>query len=80
LRILGRVDEAAGSVSCDITEFTIPTDDWNSYPSGIVVGPDGNLWFTESSSNKIAHTNPAGANTPPVDGSAVAPTPDAAAE
>jgi len=50
------------------------------YPSGIVVGPDGNLWFTETSSNKIAHTNPAKANTPPIDASAVAPTPDAAAE
>lgn len=30
----------------------------NSYPNAIVRGPDGNLWFTETGTNKIAHTNP----------------------
>jgi virginiamycin B lyase len=34
-----------------IQEFTIPTA--NSAPTGIVAGPDGALWFTESSSKKI---------------------------
>ena len=33
------------------TEFTIPTS--GSTPQGIVTGPDGNLWFTEYSGNKI---------------------------
>jgi streptogramin lyase len=34
-----------------ITEFPIPTA--NSQPRGITAGPDGNLWFTESSGDKI---------------------------
>lgn len=34
-----------------ITEFSIPTT--GSWPMGITAGPDGNLWFTESSSDKI---------------------------
>ncbi len=39
-----------------ITEFRIPTPD--SYPSAITAGPDGNLWFTESHTNKIGMLNP----------------------
>src|SRR5207302_10701435 len=31
--------------------FQVPTS--NSGPAGISSGPDGNLWFTESSGNKI---------------------------
>ena len=34
-----------------ITEFPIPTI--SSFPTGITAGPDGNLWFTESSGDKI---------------------------
>lgn len=34
-----------------ISEFTVPTT--NSFPNGIVVGPDGALWFTEYFANKI---------------------------
>jgi streptogramin lyase len=34
-----------------ITEFPVPTA--NSLPNGIAAGPDGNLWFTEQSGNKI---------------------------
>jgi streptogramin lyase len=34
-----------------ITEFPIPTI--SSFPTGITAGPDGNLWFTESSGGKI---------------------------
>jgi streptogramin lyase len=30
----------------------------NSEPQGITAGPDGNLWFTESASNKIGMINP----------------------
>jgi streptogramin lyase len=33
------------------TEYPLPTG--NSSPWGIAAGPDGNLWFTESSGNKI---------------------------
>jgi uncharacterized protein (TIGR03437 family) len=37
--------------SGSITEFPIPTQASN--PSGITVGPDGNIWFTELGSKKI---------------------------
>src|SRR5215467_11039189 len=41
-----------------ITEFSIPTA--KSIPFGITVGPDGNLWFTESNANRIGRISPAG--------------------
>ena len=41
-----------------ITEFSIPTAE--SGPSGIVAGPDGNLWFTENQRNQIGRITPAG--------------------
>jgi streptogramin lyase len=34
-----------------ITEFPIPTPD--SGPEGIALGPDGAIWFTENTGNKI---------------------------
>ena len=40
-----------------ITEFTVPTA--GSQP-GIAAGPDGNLWFTEITGNKIGRITPAG--------------------
>ncbi|MGY2894940.1 virginiamycin B lyase family protein [Deinococcus sp. UYEF24] len=40
-------------------EFTVPTV--SSGSTGITSGPDGNLWFTESGSNKIGRVTPAGA-------------------
>src|SRR5262249_32483727 len=41
-----------------VTEFSIPTA--NSSPYGITAGPDGNLWFVESSAkaNKIGKITP----------------------
>ena len=39
-----------------ITEFPVPTA--SSGPWGITAGPDGNLWFTERSANKIGMINP----------------------
>jgi virginiamycin B lyase len=36
---------------CRIKEYPIPTP--LSRPWGIAVGPDGNLWFTETLGNKI---------------------------
>ena len=38
-------------ISGAIIEFPIPTS--NSNPSGLAVGPDGNLWFTEQNRAKI---------------------------
>jgi streptogramin lyase len=42
-----------------ITEFAIPT--LKSVPFGVTRGPDGNLWFTESSANQIGQLSPTGA-------------------
>ncbi len=44
-----------------ITEFPINTI--NSAPYGITMGPDGNLWFTESNCNKIGRITPIGSIT-----------------
>ena len=41
-----------------ITEFPIPTS--FAQPQGITVGPDGNLWFTESDLNEIGRITPSG--------------------
>jgi virginiamycin B lyase len=34
-----------------VTEFALPTP--GGGPFGLAIGPDGNLWFTESAGNKI---------------------------
>src|SRR5271165_790374 len=39
-----------------ISEVALP----NSGPVGITAGPDGNLWFTEFSGNKIGRITPGG--------------------
>jgi virginiamycin B lyase len=36
--------------------YVIPTD--HAFPSQIAVGPDGNLWFAESTANKIGRLAP----------------------
>jgi len=41
-----------------ITEFQIPTR--ASGPSSIVTGPDGNLWFTETTGDRIGRITPSG--------------------
>jgi streptogramin lyase len=41
-----------------ITEFPIPTA--HSGPNGIVLGPDGNLWFVETTANQIGRMKPDG--------------------
>lgn len=38
--------------------FPIPTSD--SQPISIVLGPDGNFWFTEQNASKVARVTPAG--------------------
>src|SRR5262245_61055452 len=50
--------EAVVAGAQTITEFTIPTTD--SHPEGITVGPDGALWFTEFSGQKIGRVTTAG--------------------
>jgi streptogramin lyase len=42
--------------SVTINEFPIPTA--GSGPTGIALGPDGNLWFTEGNAGKIGVINP----------------------
>jgi virginiamycin B lyase len=43
---------AASAAPGRIKEFVVPTQD--SHPGGIVLGPDGGVWFTELATNKIA--------------------------
>ena len=56
-------DHSQGGV---ITEFAAPLPAGgtsflpSSYPSGLVVGPDGNLWFTMDGSNTIGRMTPSG--------------------
>ncbi len=62
LLLLGAVTGAfAASPVGEISTYPIPTA--NSYPFSITSGPDGNLWFTEAGSNKIAKITTAGAIT-----------------
>jgi virginiamycin B lyase len=44
-----------------VTEFALPTSP--SQPQDITVGPDGNLWFTESTGNRVGRITTAGAVT-----------------
>ena len=48
----------AWAAPAPITEFAIPTA--SSSPWAIAPGPDGNLWFTEESGNKIGRITPSG--------------------
>jgi virginiamycin B lyase len=41
-----------------ITEFALPNA--NSGPTFITAGPDGNVWFTEYSGNKVSRITPDG--------------------
>jgi streptogramin lyase len=51
-------DLAAAQATGTITEFSIPTPE--SHPEGIAAGPDGNIWFTEPSTDKIGKIAPTG--------------------
>src|SRR5262245_35847342 len=49
---------------CTPSQFiTFPLPSPSSAPSGIVDGPDGNLWFTEANADKIGRITPSGAIT-----------------
>jgi streptogramin lyase len=56
-----RQQDWAGYPGGSFTEFAIPTA--ISWPYGITSGPDGNLWFTENSGNKIGRITPGGSVT-----------------
>ena len=45
-------------VPSTLNTFALPTA--GSAPSGIVAGPDGNLWFTEANTDKIGRITPSG--------------------
>ena len=49
---------AEGARAQTMTEFPVPTADTG--PTDITTGPDGNLWFTELSGNRIGRITPAG--------------------
>jgi len=47
--------------TANIVEFPIPMIGlWKSVPMAIAAGPDGNLWFVESSGNKLAYVTTSG--------------------
>ena len=52
---------ALGQPQIAIGGYPVPTA--GSYPGGITAGPDGALWFTEFSGNKIGRITTAGAIT-----------------
>src|SRR5205823_6545279 len=45
-------------MSNGVTEYTVPTT--SSQPEGLITGPDGLLWFTESASGKIGKVTTSG--------------------
>lgn len=45
--------------SADVTEYAIPTSN-SGAGGGMAVGPDGNVWFTEQNSSKVASITPNG--------------------
>jgi streptogramin lyase len=54
----GGEEDALHVFTAQFAEFPIPTE--NSQPSGITIGPDGNIWFTEAGANKIGRMTPSG--------------------
>jgi virginiamycin B lyase len=53
------------TTSGSFTEYTIPTvpaspGEFTPGPAGITAGPDGNLWFTDPFSNKVARVTTSG--------------------
>ena len=62
LLILLLVLAAPAGAAPTITEFPIPMEDpvlAPAQPEGIVMGPDGKIWFTEEKGNKIGRVDPA---------------------
>lgn len=53
-------DNGIGRLAADGEIHEMPTPTRDSGPSGIVVGPDGDLWFAESAANKLGRITPDG--------------------
>jgi streptogramin lyase len=58
IAILAAPASGTQALAQTVTEFPLPTA--GSLPSGITLGPDGALWFTESAGNKIGRITTAG--------------------
>jgi streptogramin lyase len=62
-------NNAIGKIAIDgtITEYTIEPnlDPYTLRPFGIAEGPDGNIWFTEQTGNKIGRMTPSGVMSSP---------------
>lgn len=56
--VLGPIPSAAATTG-QITEFSTGITP-ASYPWGITAGPDGNLWFTESTTDQVGRITPSG--------------------
>ncbi len=56
--VVAGMTATSSAQSVSVTEFTIPPPD--SQPSGFVSGPDGALWFTERTANKLGRITPSG--------------------
>ncbi|MDA8080866.1 MAG: putative Ig domain-containing protein [Actinomycetota bacterium] len=52
------ISSSGGGSGSSIQEYSVPTT--SSQPNGIAEGPDGNLWFTESSGNNIGDITTSG--------------------
>jgi len=46
------------TTNCVLSPYTIPTG--NANPQGITLGENGNMWFTEYNSSKVAEVTPSG--------------------
>jgi streptogramin lyase len=45
---------------CDITEYPLPATKVKPKPAGLALGPDGNIWFTDSANLKVGRMVPTG--------------------
>jgi streptogramin lyase len=61
LLMVGSVLAPSPVLASTITEYPVPTP--VAGPTGIVLGADGNLWFTETTAGQIGRITPAGAIT-----------------
>ncbi|WP_290646699.1 hypothetical protein, partial [Aquabacterium sp.] len=56
--VIQTTPKAKATTAPTITEFPVPTI--QSVPADITAGPDGNIWFTEMTGNRIGQVTPSG--------------------